>query len=57
MDTGNGEVGRDAHTGDGNERIAQEGLHLTQEDVAKVLLDEAGDFLLTGTFQSETLLF
>lgn len=47
VNAGYREVGRDAHTCDGDERVAHYGLHFFQEDFAHILLYESGDFVLS----------
>ena len=56
VDAGDGEVGSDTYTGHSDERVAQHGLHLAEEDFAKVLLDEAGYFVLAGGLHSVCML-
>jgi hypothetical protein len=48
MYAGDGEVRTYAHSGNGDERVAQHRFHFGEEDFAEVLLNETGYFVLTG---------
>ena len=47
VDAGDGEVGGDAHLGDGDKRRTEDRLGLAEEDIAHILLDKAADFVLS----------
>ena len=51
IDMCDAQVWRNAHLTYGDEQIADT-FSIAQEDIAKVLLHEAGDFLLTGSLHS-----